>query len=372
MRNFLPLLLLVLLFSCISTQKLFDKGEYDKAFYAAVNDLKKNPSDANASKILPYAYKEAAAKYEQDITIAKNRSDKKPDKLDQIYNGYQSLQKMYEAVVSVDIQLNTFKPKDYRTELDEAATNAATARYNRGITLLQRNDRVSARKAYDNLKIADNYIPGYKDVITKKQEAYDAAITNVVVNKMDQRFGYYTINGSFFERDILWNLNTIGNNHYYQFYDINDGQSKDIRVDQFIDLNMYDIWFSNLATNNYSYTVSKNIPIKSDKMAGSNSVITVSATIQATRQIINSRAVMDYRITDAVTQKIIATDRIPAQYTWESLSGKYTGDSRALSEKDWTIIRGGFTNRPGYDQLYRELTRQIMTQFNFNMRTIYR
>jgi len=373
MKNIFRLLLLVvLLSSCISTQKLFDKGEYDKAFYAAVGDLKKNPSDAGATKILPDAYKEAAAKYEQEITIAKNRSDKKADKLDQIYNGYQSLQKMYDAVASAGIQVNAFKPKDYSTELDQAASNAASARYNRGITLLQRNDRMSARKAYDNLKIADNYIPGYKDVITKKQEAYDAAITNVVVNKMDQRFGYYTINGNFFERDILWNLNTIGNTHYYQFYDINDGRSKDVRVDQFIDMNMYDIWFSNLATNNYSYAVSQKIPVKSDKMAGSNSVITVSATIQATRRIINSRAVMDYRITDAVSQKIISTDRIPAQYTWQSLTGKYTGDSRALSEKDWAIVRGGFNNKPGYDELYQELTRQIMTQFNFNMRTIYR
>ena len=373
MKNLSRLLLLItMVSSCVSTQKLFDKGEYDKAFYAAINDLKKKPSDAAALKILPDAYKEAASKYEQDIIVAKNRSDKKTEKRDQIYNGYQSLQKMYDTYVSAGIQVNSFNPKNYSTELDQATSDAAVAHYNRGITLLQRNNRASARKAYDNLKMADSYIPGYKDVIEKKQEAYDAAITNVVVSKLDQRFGYYSINGDFFERDILWNLNTIGNTNYYKFYDANDSQTHDLRIDQYIELNMYNIWFSNLATNNYSYTVSKKIPVKSDKMANSTSVITVSATIQATRRVVNSSAVMDYRITDAVSQKIIAADQIPAQYTWESLTGKYTGDSRALSEKDWAIIRGGFNNRPGYDDLYRELSRQIMTQFNFRMRSVYR
>ncbi|MEB0260694.1 MULTISPECIES: hypothetical protein [unclassified Mucilaginibacter] len=372
MKNFLLFFLLgLLLSSCVSTQKLFDKGEYDKAFYAAISDLKKNSSDANAKKILPDAYKEASSKYEQDIAAAKSGNGKKVAQLAGIYNGYVSLQKMYDAVEQTAKNINDFSPKDYNVELNQAASNAADAHYIRGLALLQRNDRMNARKAYGNLKLADDYVPGYKDVITKKQQAYDAAITNVMVTKIDQRFGYYTINGNFFEKDILWNLNMIGNSNYYQFYSTNNGQATNRRIDQLIELNMHDLWFSNLATNNYSYTVSKIIPIKNDKMAGSNSTIKVSATIQATRRVINSRAIMDYQITDAASGKMIATDHIPAQYTWESLTGKYTGDSRALDNKDWSLVKGNFDNRPGYDDLYQELTRQIMTQFNFRMRNIY-
>ena len=68
MKNLCRLVLFItLLSSCVSTQKLFDKGEYDKAFYAAVNDLKKKPADVSALKILPEAYKEAASKYEQSV-----------------------------------------------------------------------------------------------------------------------------------------------------------------------------------------------------------------------------------------------------------------------------------------------------------------
>jgi hypothetical protein len=373
MKSILSILLFTaLLSSCVSTQKLFDKGEYDKAFYAAVNDLKKNSSNADALRILPDAYKEAAGKYEQDITTAKTAKGRRTVQLGQVYNAYLSLQKMYEAYQDARLNMNSFSPKNYSMELDAAAENAAEAEYNRGLILLQQNTRTSARKAYDHLKMADSYVPGYKDVIAKKQQAYDAAITNVVVNRLDQRFGSYSINGSFFEEDILWNLNSIGNNSYFQFYSINDRRSRDIRVDEFIDLSMRDIWFSNLATNSYSYNVTKKIPIKNDKMANSESTTTVYATIRVTRRVINSRAVMDYRITDAASRKIIASDRIPAQYTWESLTGKYTGDSRALSERDRAIINGNYTRGPSYDELYRELTRQILSQFNFKMREIYR
>ncbi|MBB5636521.1 hypothetical protein HDE68_002422 [Pedobacter cryoconitis] len=374
MRNIGKIVLLLILFSsCKSTQKLFDKGEYSKAYYAAVNDLKKDPSNAIALGILPVSYREAAASYEQDITAAQNSKGRKGEILDQIYTGYQALQKMYDALIDAKIQINSFSPKDYSTELNAAATNAAAANYNRGIALLQpHQDKLSARKAYESFKLADTYVPGYKDVIEKKQQAYNAAIINVAVNRVDQRFGYYSINGNFLESDILWNLNSIGDRNYYRFFSIDSGQQTDLKTDQYMDINLYDIWFSNLSTNTYSYNVSKKIPVKSNKMAGSESTKTITATVYVTRRIINSRAVLDYRITDAVSQKIIASNRIPAQYTWESLTGRYTGDPAALSGRDLAIINGTAGNKPGYDELYRELTRQIMTQFNFAMRDIYR
>ncbi|MBN9297962.1 MAG: hypothetical protein J0I41_13185 [Filimonas sp.] len=365
MKHICFILLLALIVSCQSTQKLYEKGDYTKAYYSALGDLKKNNADVNAKQILADAYSQSAAKYEADIANAKNNRAL-------VYNSYRALQAMYEAYNEASFTAGAFSPKDYSTELSQAAENAAAYSYNKGISLLQHGDRISARKAYDNLQQADSYVPGYKDVIEKKQEAYVLAITNVIVNKLDQRFGYYNINGAFFENDLLWNLNSIGKNNYYIFYNINDSRASNIRVDQYMDINMYDIWFSNLATNTYSYNVSKSVPVKNDKLPNSTSNVTVTATVYVTRRIINSRAVMDYRITDAKSQRIISSNRIPAQYTWESLTGRYTGDSRALGDKDWAIIRGVYNNRPSYDDLYRELTRQMMNQFTFSMRSIYR
>jgi hypothetical protein len=53
------------------------------------------------------------------------------------------------------------------------------------------------------------------------------------------------------------------------------------------------------------------------------------------------------------------------------MTGSYKGDSRALGDKDWAIIRGAYNNQPAYDELYRELTRRMMNEFNNRMRVIY-
>jgi len=119
------------------------------------------------------------------------------------------------------------------------------------------------------------------------------------------------------------------------------------------------------------YNVSKDITEKDEKDASKSRTTTVTATVNVTRRVIDSRATMDYRIMDAASRQMVGSDRISANYTWEKLTGSYTGDQRALSDKDWAIIRGAYNNQPSYNELYRELTKQLMNQFNNRMRSIY-
>jgi len=373
MRNlvFAALLFAVCILSCKSTKKLYEQGQYDRALYSALDDIRKNPNNTTAAHIIPNAYGEAVAKYESNIHAAKSVGTATAQKLDNVYQNYAALQKMYNAIAATPAANGLVNAKDYSVELSRAAEDAADFRYEEGMNFLDKGDKLNARKAYESLSVADKYVPGYKDVVERKQEAYDLAITNVVVNKFDQRFGYYSINGSFFENDILRNLNNIGNSYYSKFYGINQPGAREVRVDQYMELNMYDIWFGSLATNTYNYDVSKTISVPDEAKPKTKTNITVTATVRVTRRIIDSRGVMDYRITDAATQRMITYDRVASQYTWENLTGSYTGDSRALSDKDMAIIRGAYNNQPSYDELYRELTRQIMNEFSYRMRSIY-
>ena len=65
-------MLLLFLLSCVSTQKLHEKGEYDKAYYAAIVDLKKNPSNADVLKILRAALQGSARKAYNNLKLADN------------------------------------------------------------------------------------------------------------------------------------------------------------------------------------------------------------------------------------------------------------------------------------------------------------
>ncbi|HEY4150752.1 MAG TPA: hypothetical protein VGM41_17560 [Chitinophagaceae bacterium] len=373
MRN----LTLVLMAACItcaackSTKKLFDEGQYDRALYSALDDLKKKPDNPTAASILPQAYNEAVDKYRNSIDAAR-MGVLTPQKLGIIYNDYRALQKMYDAIAATPAARGLVTATSYTTELATAAENAAAFSYAQGDELLQRGDRISAQHAIESFTIAERYVPGYQQVEEKKQQALDLAIVNIVVSKFDQRFGSYSsVNGSYFQNDVVYNLNSIGNGHYYNFYGPTEAQVKDVRVDQYMDIDVHDIWFGQLASNSYSYDVSKDISVEDDKDPKVKKTITVTATVNVTRRVVDSRAMMEYRITDQASQRMIANDRVPAQYSWEKLTGNYKGDQRALGDKDWAIIRGAYNNQPAYDDLYRELTRRMMNDFNYRMRNIY-
>ncbi|MFT3934973.1 MAG: hypothetical protein QM726_15210 [Chitinophagaceae bacterium] len=361
---------LLLVAACKSTKKLFDEGQYDKAVYSALDDLRKKPDNATAASILPQAYNEAVTKYENSIAAA-NTGIVNAQKLDIIYRDYVALQKMYTAIAATPAAFSHVTAKNYASDVSMAADNAAEFRYNKGMDLLQNGDRISAQKAYENFKIVSSYVPGYKDVDDRKADAYDLAIVNVLVDKFDQRFNSYSVNANYFQNDVVYGLNNIGNSHYYKFYNTNEPRAREVRVDQYMDINVYDIWFGQMAATRNSYTVSKDITEKDDKDDKKTKTYTVSATVNVTRRVIDSRATMDYRITDAASRRMLGSDRVFAQYTWEKLTGNYTGDQRALTDKDWAIIRGAFNNQPTYDELYRELSRQLMNQFESRMRSIY-
>jgi hypothetical protein len=374
MRTFLFLLLAAVITcsACKSTKKLFEQGYYDRALYSALDDLRKKPDNATAASILPQAYREAVSYYENSITAARTGS-LNPQKLDVIYNDYRTLQKMYDAIAATPAARGLVSATNYTTDLANAAENAAAFRYAQGNDLLQRGDRISAQHAYENFKAVEYYVPGYQQVEEKKQQSYEMAVLNIVVSKFDQRFDRFDINASYFDNDIIYALNTIGNTHYYNFFNPNEASAQQIRVDQYMDINVHDIWFAPLSVNHSSYDVSKDIsvPDEKDKEGKVKKTITVTATVNMTRRIIESRAMMEYRITAQQSQQLIAYDRVPAQYTWEKLTGNYKGDSRALSDKDWAVIRGAYSSQPPYDELYRELTRRMINEFNNRMRIIY-
>jgi len=370
MRNTLlaSFLSLFLVFACKSSQKLFEEGKYEKAFYSLLDDLKKNASNATALQLLPETYEQASR---QLFSIIDNTTGGGAAAADKIYNGYYALQKMYNSIMAVPAASNVVHAIDYSSHLNDAANEAASIHYENGLELMDRGDRKSFQKAYQEFVAVDKYVPGFKNTQKLKDESLDLATTNVVVNNINQQFGSYSINGSFLESDIINNLTGIGRSYYYKFYPVFQAQSRQVRVDQFMDVVMYDIWFGSLATNSYSYDVSKVIKEPSSNTKEAPKSITVKATVRVTRRIVESRAGMDCRISDAESRRIIFSERFPARYTWEKMTGSYTGDSRALSDKDWAIIRGEYNNPPDYNELYRELTRQILNNFNSRMRQLY-
>lgn len=356
-------LVIVLMFSCKSAQKYFEQGDYERAVYKAADDLRKDGTNQQARLILLAAYPKAVEVY--DSIIRNDNNPKRGKQAEELYFAYSKLQQLSLTAQEVNAD-GALQIKDYSTQLDTAAQHAAAFRYRIATNELTKGGKDNARKAYQNFQRVQQYVPGYKDVIEKMNEAYNAAVTNIVIRTLDQRFGSYQLDGSFLQQNILYNLNTIGKNKLNFFYTMQDAQWKNIRPDQFMNITFYSLYFSPAYSSSYNYDVSKTIPASNDKPAE-----TVKATVYVTTNTVNSSATMDCLITNAFDNRIIYSNQYPASYTWQSNIARYTGDKRALSATDLALINGR-DSKPDFQAIYQQLTQQMLNSFNFNMEALYR
>src|SRR5690349_6997856 len=86
----------VILFSCKTAKKMYEKGNYDEAVALAAKKLQKKPSDPATLDILQNAYRFAVEDHESRI---RNNSNSNSDlRWEWNYNEYLQLQSMYVAI----------------------------------------------------------------------------------------------------------------------------------------------------------------------------------------------------------------------------------------------------------------------------------
>jgi hypothetical protein len=89
---------------------------------------------------------------------------------------------------------------------------------------------------------------------------------------------------------------------------------------------------------------------------------TVYATLNISRQSFTARANMELTVKDISTGKNITYRSFRDDYRWEQERGSYTGDSRALSARDWQLINGNNYPAPRKEEVLNELYRKIYPQ----------
>ena len=210
----------ILFFSCKTAGKLYEKGNYDEAVELAAKKLQKDPNDGKLLDIIQHSYQYAVNDHEGRIRT--NAESNNELKWEWMYNEYASLQKMYEAIYRVPSVFNIVKPLDYSSYLVTYSEKAGDIRYDRGITFMQRYDKKSYQNAYCEFQAALGFKPGNRDAIQKMNEAYDYAVTNVVILPMQQYGGYvyssYTVGGNNFDDQLIRSLQFGSGNEFVKFY----------------------------------------------------------------------------------------------------------------------------------------------------------
>jgi hypothetical protein len=348
----LPLILsvLLLLVQCSPTKQIEKRYTSDDKFvFDLINRLKKNPNDEEAARLLPEAYRQAA-EVRKNINKSTFDNMNEGDRWIEISKQLMVAQQLYEEIRSnPSIRKIVPDPWDPGVRIQEAKQNAAAEYYAQGQQYLANNNRPDAQKAYDLFVKANNAYPNYKDVRDLMQQSQDLATIKVVIDPVNyDRYGWrhWGFQDDYLQYRITRDLNS-SSYRYVKFYTTEEARRMNIKPERVVSLVFTDLYIGSVYNDNYTINRSKQIKTGETKTNPPQPIYEeIKATVHVSRRLLQSRASLECRIYDFASGRNILFDRFPDDYTWKNESARYTGDSRALEQSDWTLINGSNNNVP--------------------------
>ena len=366
---------LLVLASCKTAKKMYEKGNYDEAVELAAKKLQKDPDDPKFRDIILSSYQYALNDHEsriRDLSASNNEL-----KWEWIYHEYASLQKMYDAIYKVPPIFNLVQPGNYHSYLLTYAEKAGRVRYDRGITFMQRYDKQSYRNAYREFQSALRFLPGDRDALQKKEEAYEYAVTNVIVLPLQQQGGFvyssYTPGTNNLDDRLIQNLQFNSGNEFVRFYNAWDARSRSVRVDMELELQMATVNIGRYDDQRTLRKVSKEVLVR-ERVIRPDSVVKeygqVHATITTTRRTLQSDVMMRINVRDA-NGRWIWTDHAVSSHQWSTSFSSFAGDARALDENDRQQVERRREFAPTETEIMRCLLDGLDTDAQWRVRNYF-
>ncbi len=371
----------ILSFSCKTASKLYEKGNYSEAVEIAAKKLQKKPDDKKLLDIIQTSYQYAVADHES--RIRNNAESNNELKWEWMYNEYASLQKMYEAIYKVPKVFELINPADYSSYLITYADKAGDARMNRGIAFMQGYntqhpaDKQSYRNAYREFQAALHFKPGNTEAISRMNEAYDYAVTNVIILPLQQHGGFvyssYMIGGNNLDDELIRNLQYNSGNEFVKYYSAWDARSRNVRIDQEVDMRLANIDIGRYYDNRSSRRVTKEIIVR-ETVYRPDSVVReyakVHADIITIRRTLSSNALMQVSVRDE-NGRWMWSDNFTDNHNWTTEFATYSGDARALSESDKQLVDRRQEFAPSENEIMRYMLDQISNNALYSIKNYF-
>lgn len=363
----------IFLMSCSSvksTQKAINSGDYDKAIAISVKNLAKNKTK---EKNQPYItmLKEAFVKsVERDVSkISFLQKENHPKNLQTIYDLYQKLdyrQEQIKPLLPLKLITNrenvNFDFVNYDNAIIKAKEDYASHLYRNAIKVFDTNkkDKISYKRAYEDLKYLERIYPGYKNVETLKREAHAIGTDYVFVsvhNETDQ------IIPRRLEDDLLA-IDTYGLNDFWTVY--HSRKLKNINYDFDLELNFRSINVSpeqirekeiikeRLVKKGYKYLLDDKGNQVKDSLGNKIKVdnfVTARCKLYRFTQFKSSNVVGIVKYIDNSNNQLLERFPIESEFVFEHVYADYDGDKRALDKTFLDLIRLESINFPSNEQM---------------------
>jgi hypothetical protein len=363
---------LVLFTSCRTGKKALQQGNYPDAVFQAVQRLRDNPDNKKSAETLDQAYPLAVSTLEQEI--GQLLKSVEPFRYAEITHRYETLDRMGDEIRHCPAALKIIrKPGSYAEQLTAARQKAAPESYDAAMKLMDEGTRASAREAYYLFLDADGFVPGYRDVRDRIEEARFEATLKVVVEQIPVP-GRYRISSEFFYDRVMAMLNEGKKMEFVAFY--NPDEAKELpHVDEILmmEFDDFSVGTSHDKDTEKEYTSRDSVKTGTATINGKKVDVydRVKARLTIHRREVVSSGILLVRIVDARSNKPLTTRRLPGSYTWMTEWANYNGDSRALTQEQLELCRKKQLLPPPPQELFLEFTKPVYDQLKGYLRNYY-
>ncbi len=365
MKRIGSLILISLLFlSCTSSRKMLERGQYDRAIDRSTEKLMKKPGNSKELEVLHEAY-ELANMFDRE-RIEFLELEGREENWVEIYELYEQLNVRQNKVRRLPTQIrNQFTFYNYDREIIESKSAAAEVSYKRGLELLERGEKMSARQAYNEFDMAAQIYPGYKSVEQKLEESRLLGLNHAL---------YFIENNSgmvlpeFFnvemQKTTLKDLNT-------RWLNFDTHENDNIDYDYYLILNITEISFSPESVERNTYTETNEIQdglkydldedgnVKKDSLGNDIQVpkmVTVSAKVTETEQTKSAFVAGSLDFYHPESEQLIRTDNVAIESVFRHRYGEFSGSKEALSDESIEMIGGDEIPFPSNEQMLMNAT----------------
>ncbi|WP_347922060.1 hypothetical protein [Pontimicrobium sp. SW4] len=361
--------LLSVLISCSGrkqVEKAVNSGNYDQAI---ANALKKLETNKNKKRKQDYALMLRDAYYkvvERDLNTIKHlKKGNNPELFTEIYELYLDLDARQEAIkpvlpLVVNGKTIAFKFSDYSYDIVKSRNDAADYLYEKGLALLDTDNKANMREAYDVYRHIERIYPNYEDSRELMDEAHQRGINYVIVSIENQT---QQIIPQRLEDDLL-NFDTYGLNQFWTTYHAN--ANANIKYDFAMQLQLKRINISperikerqivreKDVVDGWKYKLDSDGNVAKDTLGNDikiDKIITVKAKYNEFVQTKSSQVIAEVVYTDLISNQTLDAFPIDSEFIFENVFARYRGDKRALTPEDLDIARNRQVPFPSNEQM---------------------
>ncbi len=327
--------LVLLLGGCASGLRAYKKGDYYKASMQATARLRSKPDHAKAKEALSKAYPLAVQNAMRRIDNALESKDLR--QLDGIVAIYDDMNVLAAEIHTSPGALAIIpNPREYHEEMRMAKEMMAELSYQEGLKAMSHATLEQARVALQHFRRANSYLPGYKDVAVKIEQARYAATMRVVVQKPVTN-AIYSINADFFYNKLMDDITRRTYRDLVRFY--TPEEAKALKMNdphEYLVLNFEDFTVGRTRESSNTFEVKRDsVLVGTTKVHGRNQNVygTVKARVTVHRIEILSKGILGVRFVDPKSGRVTRHRNLAGQSVWASEWAGFNGDERALTDE---------------------------------------